>query len=157
MASKRELLLKLKKKKVRQTIAIITNKRVVVNRILEIMNKHIGKENAISKLNLFRSVFKTNPEEVTPLQEWFMWELIKSGMHTCRQRTKCFIVSKLFPVSKYSSKGQGMWCYWVANDMLDYHVYKNNIERNIRAMRNMEKKCERSIRLGWYGEDWTYG
>lgn len=40
--------------------------------------------------------------------------------------------------------------------MTDFVVYRDNIERNIRAMRNMEKKCERSIKNGWYKEDWTY-
>lgn len=156
MASKKELLLKLRHKKVKQKVAIITNIRVVTQHILEIMQKHIGEAYAISKLNLFRKVFNTNPEEVSELQEWFMWEMIKRAMHNCRRNTKCFIVSKRIPVSIHSAKGQGIYHFWVASTLSDVKVYVDNLERNIRAMRNMEKKCARSVQKRWYNQNWEY-
>lgn len=156
MATKRQLLVQLQKRKTKQRITIITNIRVVTKKILIIMRQHIGVERRISKLNLFRQVFNINPEEVSEQQEWFMWELIKRAMHNCRKYTKCFIVSKIFPYSIYSSKKQGMYCYWVANTMDDVKTYVDNLEKNIKAMRGMEVKCARSVKNRWYNEEWEW-
>ena len=139
-----------------KNIVISLNIKEIVKKLIVIMKSHIGQENKISKLNLFKKVYNTNPEDVSELKEWIMFEFIKRAMHRMRQRTKCFIVSKPFPVSKFSSKGQGIWHYWVACDMSDYDVYRGNINRNIKAMKNMVRKCERSVANEWYKEDWSY-
>ena len=135
-------------------IVILTNIRDIIHRLLKIMRKHIGEDNKISRNNMFKKVYGMHPESVSELQEWMMWEFIKKAMHRMRQRTYCFIVSKPTSLSRYG-KG-GVWHYWVANSGTDYIVYRDNIERNIRAMRAMVKKCDRAIRLRYYDRDWEY-
>lgn len=143
-----------KKKKERKQIVVMTNIRDVINNLLKMMKKHIGKENKISHRQLFKKVYGMNPEEVSELHEWMLWEFIKRAMHRLRQRTKCFIVSKQIPTSRFSRGG--VWHYWVAQDMEDFIVYRNNIERNVKAMRAMVNKCHKAVRDKWYQEDWKY-
>jgi hypothetical protein len=148
--------LRTKAKKEADKITVITNMREVIGVLLKIMKVHIGEENRISRRNLFKAVYKIVPEDCSELQEWILWEGVKRGLHRMRQRTKCFVVSKQYPLSKYSSKRQGVWFFWVCNSMSDYIIYRDNLNRNIRAMHNMMKKCERSIKNKWYQNEWEY-
>lgn len=153
-----EQIIKLRKKtkKELKKIVILTNIREIINKLLGIMKNHTGEENKISRYKLFEKVYNLKVEEVTELQEWLMWEMIKKSLHRMRQRTHCFVISKQFPISQYSSKYQGIWHYWVANSPTDYIIYRDNINRNIKAMKRMVQKCNRSINNSWYKEDWTY-
>lgn len=143
-------------KKEMKKVVVITNVKEIIQKLLELMKKHIGVEKRISKMELFKEVYGIYPEDVTELQEWIMWEMLKRAMHRMRQRTKCFIVSKLFPVSQYSARNQGIWCFWVAQTMEDFWTYRNNLERNIARMRAMEKKAEKAVKEKWYQEEWKY-
>jgi len=142
------------KEEVKSKTVLMTNLRDIINRILKIMKKHIGEDNRISRNTLFREVYGISPDKVSELQEWFLWELIKKAMHKCRQRTKCFIISKAYPMSRFS-KG-GIYHYWVANDGTDFIIFRDNINRNIKAMNEMVKKCDRAVRNEWHKAEWDY-
>ena len=86
------------------------------------MAKHIGEDNKISRYHLFNRVYELDASSVNPLQEWLMWEMIRKSMYRMRKNTKCFIVSKLVPKSKYSTEEYGVWHFWVAKDMSDYYT-----------------------------------
>jgi len=136
--------------------ALVTNVNHIVLKLLKIMKKHIGENNKISRRSLFIKVYKVEPELLSELQEYILWDILKRGMHRCRQRTKAFIVSKLFKKSAYSAKDKigGVWHYWVADDVNDFHIYRDNINRNIKAMRNMVNKCEKAVDQEWWKSDW---
>jgi len=57
-------------------------------------------------------------------------------------------------VSQYSAKRQGVYHFWVASTMSDVRIYVDNLERNIKAMRYMEKKCAKSVQNRWYNQEW---
>jgi hypothetical protein len=135
-------------------VTVLTNLKDIIERLFVIFKKHIGEENKISRRNLFMAVYGIAPEDCTELQEWVMWEGVRRCMHKMRQRTKCFVVSKCVPLSRLSARNQGVWNYWVANSMSDHKVYEDNINRNIKAMRAMISKCEKSIKGGWWKEEW---
>lgn len=128
----------------------------IVGKLLILMKKHVGKENAISKRRLFIKVYDYEPELFSELQEWMMWELIKKAMHRCRQRTHAFIVSQLRKTNEYSTKSHfgGVWHYWVAEDITDFQTYRDNINRNIRAMKSMVNKCNKAVDQEWHKRDW---
>lgn len=89
-------MLRLKKKKEIKKVALLTNISEIIHKLFVIMGQHIGQENKISHTELFRKVYNIGPSDVSELQEWIMWELIKKALHRCRQRTKMFVVSKSF-------------------------------------------------------------
>ena len=149
-----KLKLRMMLKKEVKKIAILTNIREIIQKLLVIMKKHIGEENKISHYQLFIKVYGLHPEDVSDLQEWVMWEFIKRALHSMRQRTKCFVISKQIPTGRFSRGG--IWNYWVANNWDDFSVYQNNIERNVLAMRRMVKKCEKSVREKWSEQVWEY-
>lgn len=149
---KQELIQKAKEK------VVTTDLNELVKKILELMKKHIGKHNKISRRQLFIKVYGQEPELFSELQEFMLWELIKRAMHRCRQRTKAFIVSQLEKQSQYSASDNigGVWYYWVAEDVSDFHIYRDNINRNIKAMRRMVGRCEKAINEEWHKQEWKY-
>lgn len=136
--------------------AVTTSTNELVGKVLKLMRKHIGENNRISRRSLFTRIYDAEPEMFSELQEYLLWDLLKRAMHRCRQQTQCFIVSKLFKESSYSAKDKigGVWYYWVAEDVSDFHIYRNNINRNINAMRRMVNRCERAVDRQWHKEDW---
>jgi len=123
-----------------------TNINGLVDRLLVIMKKHIGRENKVSRDNLFYKVYGIKRSDVSELQAWLMAELLRKAQHRCRQSTKCFIVNAMEHTIYY---------FWVAKDRTDYFVYKGIIDRNIVAMKTMVNKCEKAINEEWHAEDWT--
>jgi len=160
ITQKQKIQFKAKKQKtklIQSADTIVLPLRAVVERLLKVMKKHIGEEKRISRFNLFKLVYNVDPMELKPLYTYVMWDILKRGMHTCRQRTKCQIVSKRFAVNKgpKSKKYQGgIYYYWVANTYFDYKIYRDVLEKNIVAMRRSEKRLEKSIKEKWYKEEW---
>ena len=142
-------------KTIKQT-AVTTSVNELVVRVLKLMRSHIGESNKISRRQLFTRIYKFEPELVSELQEYMLWELLKRAMHRCRQQSYCFIVSKLIKQSAHSAQDRygGVWHYWVAEDISDFHIYRDNINRNINAMRRMVARCERAIDQEWHKRDW---
>ena len=148
---------KVKSKKKIPLSKVVKTINEIVEKLLVLMKKHIGRENAISKRKLFTLVYGYEPEHFSELQEFMMWELIKKAMHRCRQQTHAFIVSQIWKANAYSAKDNfgGVWHYWVAEDITDFQTYRDNINRNIKAMRNMVNKCERAVDQEWHKKDWS--
>jgi len=126
---------------------LLTSINDIISKLLKIMKAHIGESNQISRNKLFLKVYGVESTELKQLHEWMLWEFIKKAMHRCRQRTKCFIVSKL-DVKKR------MYMYWVASDMNDYNVYREVIDKNKKAMDKMVERCNRAVIEEWHEDDW---
>jgi len=154
--SQQQTLKKLRQKTKQETkrVIMMTSVREIVNKLLKIMKQHIGEENSISRNQLFKSVYGVPVENVSALQEWMLFELIKKAMHLCRQRTKCFIVSR--QMTQQFGKRYGTWYYWVAKDGTDYIVFSDNMNRNIVAMKKMVEKCDKAVRNRWYQQEWSF-
>ena len=150
--------LKEKAKEEIKGMEVVTSVNRIVGILLKLMKNHIGADNPITRRRLFVKIYNIEPELVSELQEFMMWELIKKAMHKCRQRTKCFIISQLRKVSAYSSADSfgGVWHFWVADDISDFHLYRDKINKSVKAMRSMVNKCQKSIDKEWYKAEWEW-
>lgn len=117
----------------------------IAQKLLHIFKKHIGEENSISHMQLFRKIFG-RAEEIT-LADDLRWEYVKRAMHMCRQRTKCFIGHKY---------ERGVWKYFVVSDLNDAQYFVTTLEKNIKRMRAMQQKALKSVRDKWYKLDWEH-
>lgn len=97
-------------------------------KMMGIFQHHIGRDNAISHKELFRSVFgKTETES---LADELRWEYAKRAMHMLRQRTKCFVGSEF---------RRNAWCYFVVKDDVDAMCYIKNLDKSISDEGNAEE------------------
>ena len=145
-------ILSIQKQKELSQMVMATN--TVVGKLLKIMKSHIGQENKISRMKLFKKIYGISENEVNEFQVFILWEVIKKAMHKCRQRTKCQIISKAFKHSKYSTQG-GVWSYWVACEFSDAKIYREGLRKNIKAMIKAMSRMEKSVSQSWYKLDWT--
>lgn len=145
MNSKLKKLRNKQRKAIKQSALTMTINEIVA-KLLKIFRKHIGEGKKISRRKLFTKVYDAEPEFFSDLQEFMMWELIRKAMHRCRQQTKAFIVSK------FDNK---VWSFWVVKEINDFYIYRDNINRSIKAMRAMVGRCEKAVEEGWHSEDWA--
>jgi|APFre7841882654_1041346.scaffolds.fasta_scaffold121960_2 hypothetical protein len=130
----------------------MTNKSQVVvalaEKLMEIMQNHIGRDKSITRDELFYKIFKQDLDLEHNYNHWGWWEFTKKAMHFCRQRTNCFIV--------ILKQGRGDFSYCVAKDALDLAQYTDYLEENILRMANMIKKGQKSVDERWYRlPEWT--
>ncbi len=118
--------------------------RKIAASLLNIMKTHIGSENAITRRALFYKIFKKK-EDANSLEDYLRWDFAKKAMHLCRRKTKCFIASR------YVNKS---WVYFVVADDYDADFYVETLERNIKAMRAMQRKVRKSVRENWSQLNW---
>ena len=115
----------------------------VANLLLDIMSKHIGTDDEISRGRLFKKIFKK--DESPDLADWVRWEFVKKATHHCRRYTKCFIASRRIG---------GVWFYFVVKSRSDAQEYCMVLDKSIRSMRSMQKKALQAAEKQWYKEDW---
>lgn len=120
----------------------LTAKNIAIM-LLDIMQEHIGFNNAISKDMLFKAIFKRLPEK--NLSDWLRWEFIKRAMHWCRLNTKCFIGSR-----RYNDR----YYFFVIASMVDANYYIQNLEVSIAKMRYMQQKAHKAALEKWHLLDW---
>lgn len=148
--------LKAKGRKQVKKVTVITKPSQIIERLLRLMKQHIGVNNRIARYYLFKSVYDLSPDEVSPLQQWIMWQMVKQSMNRMRRETLCFIVSKQMPLM-LGERQILVWNYWVAKTNEDYQVYKDHIDNNIKKMKELEERCRLSVAYGWYKRDWKVG
>ena len=137
--------LELTKKGKRKVLEITIRK--VIFKLFKIMRQHIGRENAISREKLFISVYGIREEELNDLQYIALWDILKSAMHRCRQRTKCFITNH---------KVSGIYQYFVVRDRYDAGCYADLATRAIRQLTAMTSRAYKSAAERWCELEWTY-
>ena len=112
-------------------------------KLMKIFEKHIGNQNAITRGQLFKRIFGRR-EEIS-LVDKLRWDYVKKAMHLLRSRTKCFIGSK---------RENGIWKYFVLETEEDAMFYIDNLERNIKRMRIMQRKAMKATQEKWHRIDW---
>ena len=133
-----DMINKRKKKVLNQTPRVSE----VVEVLLNIMKDHVGEQNKISFLELFKKIYGVDYDG-TELEHWFAKDVLQKATHYCRKATKCQIISQ-------GTNKESRRAYWVASTMSDAMIYKDTLEKQVVAMRNAEKRMEGSIRNRWY-------
>lgn len=126
----------------RAVMQSLTVKNIAL-KVLPIFKNHIGRDNAITRGQLFKRLFKRN--ELDTLEDWLRFEFVKKAMHLCRQRTKCFIGSR---------HEHGVWNYFVVNSERDAQYYVDILNKNIKRMRVMQQRAVKAGREKWGEKDW---
>jgi len=116
----------------------------IAEKLIMLMEKHIGEDDAISKRRLFSTLFRESYDH-NNLKHFVQWEFTKRAMHMLRTKTKCFVISK------YDDKG---FSYFVPTSDEQSQSYINTMNKNIRAMTAMKKRIKRSIDERWFSEEW---
>jgi hypothetical protein len=135
------------KKELVETLTEIQKKRLTATNIaralLIIMKNHIGENKAISRSKLYRTLFCET--DMHDLKSDLRWLYVGKAFNYLRKRTKCFCTS--------GNEGSKYY-YFVIQNESDAAVYKNILERNIKAMRVMQRKSLMAVKGKWYKEDW---
>lgn len=121
--------------------------RALANRLLIIMQEHIGRENKLSQEALFRKLFHTTMDLEHSFSHWGWWEFTKKAMHYCRLYTKCFIVA--------IKDGRHEYSYCVVKDYRDLQDYEDLLTDSIKSMKKMINKGEKAVEERWYREVWA--
>jgi hypothetical protein len=117
----------------------------LAGKLLNILRYHIGFENAITKADLFKEVFKKVDDD--SLEDWIRWEFLKKAMHLLRVRSKCFVAG---------TNDNRTWKYFVVQTVDDANHYIAVLDNNIRKMRIMQKRALQAANEEWWRlPDWT--
>jgi len=66
----------------------------LTKKIILVMSKHIGEENAILSTEFFEQVYETNPEDVDVYERRYLWEAILRINSKLRSTNVMFIITK---------------------------------------------------------------
>jgi hypothetical protein len=121
--------------------------RAITERLFVVMRDHIGQDNSIERAKLFKKVFQVSDEDISVLHREALFSFLKRAMHTCRQRTKCFITSY---------KLNGEYLYFVVKDENDADVYRQNAERTAKQLRAMTRRAFKAAKENWHKLEWVY-
>lgn len=111
------------------------------NKLKKLFKKCIGEGRAITKLQLFKSLYG-DPENYSDLQIFYLWDLIKKDMNYLRRTTNYFIVSK--------KNNVGSWSFFIVTDWYEANYYINIMRRNIKRSKYMIKRCNKAVRERFY-------
>lgn len=129
--------------KLSKNLKVALTIRNVATKLLQIMEKHISCENAISRSRMYKAIFGIVEGE--DLEDWLRWEFVRKAMHFCRKRTKCFIANE---------NRNGKYYYFVIKDDYDAECYIQTLEKNIKRMRVMQAKALEAVEKQWWKAKW---
>ena len=138
---------KKQKKELQKFQRIELSINALAKRLLKIMRSHVGRENSLSRSQLFFKVYGHPESYFTTLQLIALWTLLKRAMHRCRQRTKCFITNEY---------KKGNYHYFVVKDWQDAQVYDRIVKRTIKALNGMNARCQKAVEEEWWQDPWEY-
>lgn len=126
----------------RNQIKDITGENIVQisRKIIALMSRHIGKDNAISKRNIFKHFFGI-PDNYNQYQQMYLWGKLLTVMSYVRRKTKCFIVSEHRSTDYY---------FFVAKNQSDANVYIKGADERIMGLKNMQKRAQKAVDEGWH-------
>jgi len=100
----------------------------------------IGRENAISKEDLFKAIFKKKMDE--SLADWARWEYVKKGMRYLRTKSKCrFFISPI--------KQNGQIFFYLVNSENDAKPYIDLLQKNVAKIKYMQRKAKKAGMEAW--------
>jgi hypothetical protein len=112
----------------------------VSRKIIALMSKHIGRDNAISKRNVFKHFFGS-PENYNQYQQAYLWQKLLAVMGYVRRKTKCFIVGEHKATDYY---------FFVAKTQTDANIYIKRAEDSINGLKGMQKRVQRAVDEKWF-------
>jgi hypothetical protein len=117
----------------------------IAGKLLVIMKNHIGRENAIEHIELFKKVY--NIEYDSANNNHWMWDaFLSGGMRLCRLYSKCFIV----PV-----KANGRKCsYCVVEKKEDTKEYVNILKDNVVRIKKSIETSQVAAEDHWSKKVW---
>ena len=124
----------------------ITDK--IATQLIVLMKEHIGISNAIDSKDLFHKLFKFSYDDNMP-SHWMLWEFTKKAMHNLRARSNCFISSARVDVGD-----SRQYIYFVVKDTQDADIYINTLDKLMKRMEYMQKRCARSVIEKWHKQEW---
>ncbi len=119
----------------------VTTRKISVFLRLSVLPKCIGRENAITKEEIFKKVFKESYVE-TP-RHWLMWDFIRKGLHHCRKFSKCFVISEGVDWTRI---------YYIPVNDDEMRPYQDQMDSLIQRCRAMKRKAKKAIDSDWYLE-----
>ena len=116
----------------------ILTREDLTEKLKRIFRKHIGREDSITKLQLYNAIFG-DPSYYDPYELWYNWNRIRQGMNWLRRTTKFFIVSMK------DTEHNSIWRYCVVKDDIDGEPYKELLANNRKRMSYMIGRCNKAI------------
>lgn len=105
----------------------------IESRIQSIFQNHIGSENAISSIELFKKVMKIDPEEITVFERAYLWNLIKAILSRLRGAEVLFVVNDNFN-------------YYVLQTSEELSMFNTRVDNHIRGLKLLKKKAKDWVR-----------
>ena len=102
-------------------------------RLIEIFRKHIGLENAINPTEVFMHLYKVNPLNLDIFKRMFWWDIAKRVMRDLRSENELFIINKRTKL-------------FVLKSQEEADAYKNILDKDIKAMKEMKIKADIWVR-----------
>jgi len=118
--------------------------RKIAVKLMDIMQKHIGNDAAITKERLFKKLFKQDLDD-NRVDHWMIWEFTKRAMHKLRRDSNCFLAS---------ARAGSTYEYFIVADETDADFYILQLDSSIRKMRSMQKRAQRAVKEKWHQQDW---
>lgn len=122
----------------KKTLVLTREQRQLV--LMNLFRKHIGRDKAITRLEVFESVFG-DISKWSELQIFFLWCKLKIDLNWLRRTTNYFVVSM--------PKGQ-TWLYFIVKDWDDAEHYIKVMENNKRKCEYMKRRCEKAVEEKFY-------
>lgn len=121
--------------------------KAVGERVMRQMRPYIGKQNAVSKEELFELVYEIPQEALhSKLNVIAMNNILSQAISNCRARSNCFIVSVY---------DQGMK-YFVAKDSEDAALYQRQANNRIAGLNRMKARAALSVEGKWHQQEWKF-
>lgn len=122
--------------------SLITTRNVAV-KILTIMAKHIGRNNAVSREELFYKLYGQNFKD--DMGDYIRWDFAKKAMSYIRKHSKAYIV--------FDKRGTSYY-YFVAKSHGDETFYVDFLNKTIKKLQGAKVRVVKAINEGWYKQSW---
>jgi len=109
-------------------------------RLKDLFRNHIGRENEISRKNLFETVFG-KVSNYNNLEIFYLWSRLKIDMNWLRRTTNYFIGCR---------KMETGWKYFVVKDHFDIEYYTEMLKRNIKKTNYMIGRAKKAVEKKFY-------
>ncbi len=120
--------------------------RTIAERLFKVMTNHIGIDDYISRDALFKKVYMVGMNDLPDLQTYVLQDLLRRAVHYCRTKTNCFIINTRVKANYY---------YFVVKNKHEAQVYSTMINKRIKNLKAIEKKCFKAVEQKWYKREWA--
>lgn len=107
---------------------LIENVGLLKMKIRIVMRRHIGEENFITPVELFKCVYAKDPMKVEYYKRYFLWNVIKKTITNMRKEDEIYIINK----SRY---------LFVLKSEKEYDNHHKFLERNIKGIKQSQRRA----------------